>query len=176
MDILAPGPVFFFFFFYFYFLDFIYLSLERREGREKERERNSNMRQIHGLVAPCLPPARDLPCNPGTCPAWESIRRPFGSLILCSFDIKAIPMFTGGQRGHRRGLTALTWPFRGPAHGSWLCRCWLWGASRRSGVGAETPKRRARGPRMLAGETQAICGANPWQVVEPRATPRSECV
>ena len=60
------------FFFYFNFIkDFTYLFLDRGEGREKERERNIN-------VWLPLAPTGDLAHNPGTCPDWESNRRPFG--------------------------------------------------------------------------------------------------
>ena len=54
--------------------DFIYLLLERGGGREKEWERNSNVPEIDGSVASHMPPPRDLDCNPGLCPDWESKR------------------------------------------------------------------------------------------------------
>ena len=51
----------------------IYLFLERGEGREKERERHQC------VVASCVPPTRDLACNPGMCPDWELNWQPFAS-------------------------------------------------------------------------------------------------
>ena len=63
----------------FIFKDFIYLFLERWEGRKKERERNINVWEIHQLVASHTPPIRDLACNPGMCPDWESNQWSFGS-------------------------------------------------------------------------------------------------
>ena len=35
-------------------------------------ERNINVGEIHGLAASHMPPSRDLVCNPGMCPDWES--------------------------------------------------------------------------------------------------------
>ena len=53
---------------------FIYSFIDSGEGREKERERNIN------VWLPLVHPATgDLACNPGMCPDWESIQRPFGS-------------------------------------------------------------------------------------------------
>ena len=56
------------------FKDFIYLFLNRGEGREKERERNINV-----WLPLAWTPTRDLACNPGMCPDWESNLWPFGS-------------------------------------------------------------------------------------------------
>ena len=53
------------------FKDFIYLFLVGGGRREKERERN-----IHQLPLRYTP-HWDRTCNPGTCPDWESNRRPF---------------------------------------------------------------------------------------------------
>ena len=36
---------------------------------EKEREKHQ---EKHGWVASYMPPTRDLACNPGMCPDWES--------------------------------------------------------------------------------------------------------
>ena len=52
---------------------FIYF-LERGEGKEKERERNINV-----WLPLMYPPPRDLACNPGMCPDWESNQQPFCS-------------------------------------------------------------------------------------------------
>ena len=49
------------------------IFLER--GREGEREEEKHQ----CVVASCMPPTRDLACNPGMCPDWESHWRPFGS-------------------------------------------------------------------------------------------------
>ena len=57
--------------------DFIYSFLERRQGREKERERNIDGWEKHPLVASHMPPTRDMACNPGMCPDWESNQQPF---------------------------------------------------------------------------------------------------
>ena len=51
---------------------FIYLFSERGEGRETERGRNINVKEKHQFAASPTPPTRDLACNPGMCPAWES--------------------------------------------------------------------------------------------------------
>ena len=64
--------------FFFFFKDFIYFFLlERVEGREKERERNL-VQEKHQSVASCMAPSRDLACNPGMCPDWESNQWHFG--------------------------------------------------------------------------------------------------
>ena len=57
-----------------FFKDFIYLFFR---GRRREEEREGEKYQ---LVASCMPPTRDLACNPGMCPGQESNWRPFGSL------------------------------------------------------------------------------------------------
>ena len=57
--------------FIYIFKDFIYLFLDRGEGREKERETNINV--WLPLMCPTL---GNLAGNPGTCPDWESNRRP----------------------------------------------------------------------------------------------------
>ena len=44
-------------------------------GRQGEREEEKHQ----CVVASCTPLTGDLACNPGTCPNWESNRRPFGS-------------------------------------------------------------------------------------------------
>ena len=46
----------------------------RQRGREAEREGEKHQ----CVVASHAPSTRDLACNPGTCPDWESNRRPFG--------------------------------------------------------------------------------------------------
>ena len=46
--------------------DFIYLFLERGREREIEGEKHQC------VVAPCVHPTRDLACNPGMSPDWES--------------------------------------------------------------------------------------------------------
>ena len=58
---------------FYFFKDLIYLFLERGEGREKEGEKHQC------VVASCTPPTRDLACNPGMCPDWESNQQPLGS-------------------------------------------------------------------------------------------------
>ena len=50
------------------------LFLEREEGR---KERNIHVWENHWLVASCIPQTRDLACNPGMCPDWESNLQPF---------------------------------------------------------------------------------------------------
>ena len=56
-----------------------YLFIFRERGREGgERERNMKVWEIHGLVASCTPPSRDLARNPGMRPDWESNRQPLG--------------------------------------------------------------------------------------------------
>ena len=55
------------------FFKLIYLFLERAREREREGEKH------RCVVASCAPPTGDLASNPGTCPDWESNRRPFGS-------------------------------------------------------------------------------------------------
>ena len=60
-------------FFSFLKKDFIYLFLERGREREIEGEKHQC------VVAPCVHPTRDLACNPGTCPDWESNQWPFAS-------------------------------------------------------------------------------------------------
>ena len=52
---------------------FIYLFLER--GKEGEREGEKHQ----CVVASCVPPTRDLACNPGMCPDCELNQQPFGS-------------------------------------------------------------------------------------------------
>ena len=47
----------------------------RERGREGEREGEKHQ----CVVVSHTPPTGDLACNPGTCPYWESNRRPFGS-------------------------------------------------------------------------------------------------
>ena len=74
------------------------LFLERGEGREKERERNINVRQKHSSVASGVPPTRDLACNPGRCPDWESnllVHRP------------ALSPLSHSSHGYFHGATAL---------------------------------------------------------------------
>lgn len=72
-------------------------------------------------------------------------------------------------------LTALSWPPVGLVF--WKIRLFalkvlaLGRIILEVGQRAETPKHRAGGPRMRAGETRGL-----WQVVEPRATLRSEFV
>ena len=51
---------------------FIYF---RHRGSKGEREGEKHQ----GVVASHTPPARDLACNPGMWPDWESNRQPFGS-------------------------------------------------------------------------------------------------
>ena len=41
---------------------FIYLFINRGKGKERNIS----------VVASCLPPTKDLACNPGMCPDWES--------------------------------------------------------------------------------------------------------
>ena len=61
---------------YFFFKDFIYLLFFFTEkGKEGEREGE----KYQCVVASHVPPIGTQPCNPGTCPDWESNRRPFGS-------------------------------------------------------------------------------------------------
>ena len=49
------------------------LFIFRVRGREGEREGEKHQ----CVVASRVPPTRDLACNPGTCPDWESNGRPF---------------------------------------------------------------------------------------------------
>ena len=46
----------------------------RQRGREEERQGGKHQ----CVVASPMPPTRDLSCNPGMCPDWESNQRPFG--------------------------------------------------------------------------------------------------
>ena len=55
--------------------DFIYLFSFRERGREGGKEEE----KYQCVVATHVPPTRDLACNPGLCPDWESNQRPFGS-------------------------------------------------------------------------------------------------
>ena len=58
-------------------LFFFFLEREREDGRERGRDtmmRERNADQLPSVHAP----ARDQTSNPGTCPDWESNRRPFG--------------------------------------------------------------------------------------------------
>ena len=59
------------FFFFFFFLRFIF--------REREKEGEVEGEKHQCVVASCAPPTRDLACNPGMCPDWESNQRLFGS-------------------------------------------------------------------------------------------------
>ena len=52
--------------------DIIYLFLEKRKRRDWEGERHQC------VVASHTPPTRDLACNLGMCPDWESNQWPFG--------------------------------------------------------------------------------------------------
>ena len=61
------------------FLKILFIYFIREEGREKEKERNSNVWELHGSAASRTPPSRDLACNPGMCPDWESNQWLFGS-------------------------------------------------------------------------------------------------
>ena len=56
---------------------FYFFFPERREVREKERERNIDRPEKHRSVASCMPPTRDLTCNPGMCPNWKLNQGPF---------------------------------------------------------------------------------------------------
>ena len=53
-----------------------YLFLERGEGREKGREISVSERYLLPLIRPTT---RDLACNSGMCPDWESNQQPFSS-------------------------------------------------------------------------------------------------
>ena len=55
---------------FYMFCLFIDLFLDRGGGREREK-------QLY-VVASCMPPTRDLSCNPGMCPDWELNWLPFG--------------------------------------------------------------------------------------------------
>ena len=59
----------------FFVLIRFYLCIFKEKGREGEREEEKHQ----CVVASHVPPTGDLPCSPGTCPDWESNRRPFGS-------------------------------------------------------------------------------------------------
>ena len=61
------------FFSFFSFLKDLFIFRERRKEGEREGEKHQC------VVASCMPPTRDLVCNPGMCPDWESNRRLFGS-------------------------------------------------------------------------------------------------
>ena len=62
------------------FLKILFIYFQREGKRkEKEKERNITEQEKCQLVASHMPPARDLACNPGTCPDWDSNLRPFGS-------------------------------------------------------------------------------------------------
>ena len=54
-----------------------YLFIFRESGKEEEREEEKHQ----CVVASCEPPTRDLACNPGMCPDWESNQWPFGSQV-----------------------------------------------------------------------------------------------
>ena len=56
----------------FFFKDFI-LFLDRGRGAEREGEKHQC------VVASWAPPTRDLACNPGMYPDWESNQQPFSS-------------------------------------------------------------------------------------------------
>ena len=49
--------------FFFFKTLFIFTEREREGKREGEK--------YQCLVASCMPPTRDLACNPGMCPDWE---------------------------------------------------------------------------------------------------------
>ena len=53
--------------FFLRYLFIIYLFIFRQRGREREEERN-----ISVWLASHVLPTRDLACNPGMCPDWES--------------------------------------------------------------------------------------------------------
>ena len=52
-------------------LEDFYLFISRGEWREEEGEKHQY------VVASCTPLTRDLDCNPGISPEWESSQRPF---------------------------------------------------------------------------------------------------
>ena len=60
---------------YFSFYKKILFIYFRERGSEGEREGQKHQ----CVVASRVPPTRDLACNPGMCPDWESNQRPFGS-------------------------------------------------------------------------------------------------
>ena len=55
-----------------FFKDFVYIFRERERTGEREGEKHQC------VVASLEPPTRDLTCNPGMCPDWESNQQPFG--------------------------------------------------------------------------------------------------
>ena len=55
------------------FLKDFYLFIFRQRGRVGERKGE----KYQCVVAPHTPPTRDLACNPGMCPDWDSNQRPF---------------------------------------------------------------------------------------------------
>ena len=67
-----------------FFLKVLFIFRER--GREGEREGEKHQ----CVVASHAPPTRDLACNPGMCPAWESNRQPCG----CQAGTQSIPATT----------------------------------------------------------------------------------
>ena len=52
---------------------YLFILSERRKEGEGEGEKHQY------VVASHAPSTRNLACNPGTCPDWESNQRPFGS-------------------------------------------------------------------------------------------------
>ena len=112
--------------FLFFFFKRFYLFSFRERGREGEREGEKHQ----CVVASCTPPTGDLVGNPGTCPDWESNRRPFGSQAS-----------TQCTEPHQLGLHFLLRPNNAPLYGQtsfclftlqlmgiWLVStCWLLG-------------------------------------------------
>ena len=64
-----------FFFFFSFKKDFLNLFFRQR-GRETEREGEKYWCEKHWSVASHTTPSKDLACNPGMCPDWESNLRP----------------------------------------------------------------------------------------------------
>ena len=60
------------------FPNFIYFLKILFNFREREKQGEVEGEKHQCVVASCAPPTKDLACNPGMCPDWESNQRLFG--------------------------------------------------------------------------------------------------